>query len=199
MPEKIAFRQPENPEKQSNPHTNYAKLARLILTQVSNPCGLILFKNLNKKENAMSATVETLENLERKVIVNLSWLAINEATDKEIKKAQKRVRVDGFRPGKAPLKMVAQMYGASIQGDAINKLAQSEFNKIVQEQNLRIAALTRVEPVENQEANSDNLQVAFVYETFPEIKVADLSTLNIEKVTAEVGDKEVNNVRAITA
>ena len=140
----------------------------------------------------MSAAVETLENLERKVIVSLSWLDINEATDKELKKAQRRVRIDGFRPGKAPLKMVAQMYGASIQNDVLNDLAQQAFNKVAQEQNLRIAAVTGIEPVEGEES-AESLKVAFIYETFPEIKIGDLSALNIEKVTAEVGDKEVDN------
>ena len=140
----------------------------------------------------MSAAVETLEKLKRKVIVSLSWLDINEATDKELKKAQRRVRIDGFRPGKAPLKMVAQMYGASIQNDVLNDLAQQAFNKEAQEQNLRIAAVTSIEPVEGEES-ADALKVAFIYETFPEITIGDLSGLTIAKVTAEVGDKEVDN------
>ena len=140
----------------------------------------------------MSAAVETLEKLERKVIVSLSWLDINEATDKEMKKAQRRVKIDGFRPGKAPLKMVAQMYGAGIQNDVLNDLAQQAFNKVAQEQNLRIAAVTKIEPVEGEES-ADALKVAFTYETFPEIKIGDLSALNIEKVSAEVGDKEVDD------
>ena len=140
----------------------------------------------------MSAAVETLEKLERKVIVSLSWLDINEATDKELKKAQRRVKIDGFRPGKAPLKMVTQMYGAGIQNDVLNDLAQQAFNKVAQEQNLRIAAVTKIEPVEGEES-ADALKVAFTYETFPEIKIGDLSALNIEKVSAEVGDKEVDD------
>ncbi|MDK4679775.1 trigger factor [Kingella negevensis] len=140
----------------------------------------------------MSATVETLENLQRKIVVSVSWLDINEATDKELKNAQKRVKVDGFRPGKAPLKMVAQMYGASIQNDVLNDLAQQAFNKEAQEQNLRIAAVVGIEPVQG-EANEDSFKVAFIYETFPEITIADLSALEIEKVSSEVGDKEVDS------
>ncbi|EGK12081.1 trigger factor [Kingella kingae] len=136
----------------------------------------------------MSAT----ESLERKVTVSLSWLDINAETDKKLKQTQRRARVDGFRPGKAPLKMIASMYGASIQNDVLNDLAQAQFNKVAQEQNLRIAAVTGIEPVENQE-KSDEFQVVFVYETYPDIQVADLSALEIEKAVAEVGDKEVDN------
>ncbi|MDK4574343.1 trigger factor [Kingella kingae] len=136
----------------------------------------------------MSAT----ESLERKVTVSLSWLDINAETDKKLKQTQRRARVDGFRPGKAPLKMIVSMYGASIQNDVLNDLAQAQFNKVAQEQNLRIAAVTGIEPVENQE-KLDEFQVIFVYETYPDIQVADLSALEIEKVVAEVGDKEVDN------
>ena len=137
----------------------------------------------------MSAT----ESLERKVTVSLPWLDINAETDKQLKQAQRRVRIDGFRPGKAPLKMVASMYGASIQNDAINDLAQAAFNKIAQEQNLRIAAVTGIEPVENQDTSGTDLQLTFVYETYPDIQLADFSALEIEKVVSEVGEAEVDS------
>ena len=137
----------------------------------------------------MSAT----ESLERKVTVSLPWLDINAETDKQLKQAQRRVRIDGFRPGKAPLKMVASMYGASIQNDAINDLAQAAFNKIAQEQNLRIAAVTGIEPVENQDTSGADLQLTFVYETYPDIQLADFSALEIEKVVSEVGEAEVDS------
>lgn len=139
----------------------------------------------------MSATIEKLENLERKIIVSLPWLDINAETDKRIKQAQRRVRIDGFRPGKAPLKMVASMYGAGIQNDVLNELAQDAFYKAVSEQNVRVASLQRIEPVENQ-TDAAEFQAAFIFETFPEIKIADLSALEIEKAVAEVGDAEVD-------
>ncbi len=139
----------------------------------------------------MSATVEQLEKLERKVTVSLPWKDINAEIDKRLKQAQRRVRIDGFRPGKAPLKMVASMYGASIQNDAMNDLAQDAFFKLAEEQKLRVASLLRVEPVEGQN-DAENFHAAFVFETFPEVKIADLSALEIEKHVAEVGDAEVD-------
>lgn len=144
------------------------------------------------RKAAMSATVETLEKLERKLIVSLPWLDINAETDKRIKQTQRRVKVDGFRPGKAPLKMVASMYGANIQNDVMNDLAQDAFYREVQAQNIRVAALERIEPVEEQKDEA-NFQVGFVFETLPEIKVADLSTLSVEKAVAEVSDSDVEH------
>ena len=55
----------------------------------------------------MSVTVETLENLERKVVLSLPWSEINAETDKKLKQTQRRAKIAGCRPGKAPLKMIA--------------------------------------------------------------------------------------------
>ena len=52
----------------------------------------------------MSVTVETLENLERKVVLSLPWSKINAETEKKLKQTQRRAKIDGFRPGKAPFK-----------------------------------------------------------------------------------------------
>ncbi|WP_373742175.1 trigger factor [Neisseria sp.] len=137
----------------------------------------------------MSVTVETLENLERKVELSLAWSEINAETDKRLKQTQRRVKIDGFRPGKAPLKMVAQMYGASAQNDVINEMLPQAFYEIAVEQNLRVAGFPRFEAAEGGDENT--LKVAAVFEVFPEVAIGDLSAQEVEKVTAEVGDAEV--------
>lgn len=138
----------------------------------------------------MSATIETLEKLERKLVVTVKWDDINAEFDKRLKQTAKKAKIDGFRPGHAPVKMVAQMYGASIQNDVLNDLAQNEFNKEIIEQKIRIAQLLRVEAVESQES-TETFQAAFIFEVLPEIQLADLSGLTIEKSVVNVGDAEV--------
>ena len=138
----------------------------------------------------MSVTVETLENLERKGIVSLAWADINAETDKRLKQTQRRVKIDGFRPGKAPLKMVASMYGASAQNEVINELVQRAFYDIAVSENLKVAGFPRFEGVEEQD-DKDSLKIAAIFEVFPEVSIGDLSASEIEKVTSEVGDAEV--------
>ena len=138
----------------------------------------------------MSVTVETLENLERKVIVSLAWADINAETDKRLKQTQRRVKIDGFRPGKAPLKMVASMYGASVQNEVMNELVQRAFYDIAVSENLKVAGFPRFEGVEEQD-DKDSLKIAAIFEVFPKVSIGDLSASEIEKVTSEVGDAEV--------
>ncbi len=140
----------------------------------------------------MSATIEQLENLERKIVVTVKWDDINAEFDKRLKQTAKKARIDGFRPGHAPLKMVASMYGASIQNDVLNDLTQAAFNQEIVEQKVRIADLLRVEAVESAEQNDQEFKAAFIFEVLPEVNLADLSALNIEKSVASVGDAEVD-------
>lgn len=139
----------------------------------------------------MSATIEQLDHLERKIVVAVKWDDINAEFDKRLKQTAKKVKIDGFRPGRAPVKMVASMYGASIQNDVLNDMAQAAFNQELIEQQVRIANVLRLEPVENTE-NNDHFQAAFIFEVLPEVKLSDLSELAIEKSVAHVGDAEVD-------
>lgn len=139
----------------------------------------------------MSVTVETLENLERKVVLSLSWSEINAETDKKLKQTQRRAKIDGFRPGKAPLKMIAQMYGASAQNDVINELVQRRFYDVAVAQELKVAGFPRFEGVEEQD-DKESFKVAAIFEVFPEVVIGDLSAQEVEKVTASVGDAEVD-------
>ena len=102
------------------------------------------------------------------------------------------MRIDGFRPGKAPLKMVESMYGAGIQNEVLNDLAQQAFQQAVAEQNIAVAALLRLDAVEGQAEDAADFQVAFVFETFPEVNIGDLSALEVNKAAIEVGEAEVD-------
>ena len=138
----------------------------------------------------MSVTLETLENLERKVTLSLPWSSINAECDKRLKQTARKARIDGFRPGKAPLSMIQSMYGASIQNDVMNELAQKVFFDTAVAEGWKIAGMPRLEGVEGQN-DKENFLFSGVFEVFPEVKVGDLSGQEVEKVTASVGDAEV--------
>lgn len=138
----------------------------------------------------MSVTLETLENLERKVTLSLPWSSINAECDKRLKQTARKARIDGFRPGKAPLSMIQSMYGAGIQNDVMNELAQKVFFDTAVAEGWKIAGMPRLEGVEGQD-DKENFLFSGVFEVFPEVKVGDLSGQEVEKVTATVGDAEV--------
>jgi len=68
----------------------------------------------------MTVTVETLEKLERKITLTVPVTAIQSEVDARLKKMARTVKMDGFRPGKVPMNVVAQRYGYSVQYEVLN-------------------------------------------------------------------------------
>ena len=79
----------------------------------------------------MSATVETLEGLERRISININAAAVETEVGKRLQKMSKNVKLDGFRPGKAPLKMVTMRYGREVRGEVLGDALQQQFVETV--------------------------------------------------------------------
>ena len=139
----------------------------------------------------MDVTVENLEGLNRKITLALPWEGIRAAVDKKLSQTQRKAKVQGFRPGKAPLKMVDAMYGADIRNEVLNDAVVKAFYEVVEAQKLRVAGLPRFNEVENQD-DENTFKIDAQFEVFPEIKVGDLSAQEIEKASTEVSDAEVD-------
>ena len=138
----------------------------------------------------MAISVENLEGLERKIVLSLKWDDIRAEVSNRLKKQQKKARIDGFRPGKAPMSMIEKYYGYSIQNDVLNDTAVNTFFRIADEEKLQIAGLQNLEVLENQDDDSV-VKIAAIYETFPEITIPDLSDKEVQKIVAEVTDADV--------
>ena len=139
----------------------------------------------------MDVTVENLEGLNRKITLALPWEGIRAAVDKKLSQTQRKAKVQGFRPGKAPLKMVDAMYGADIRNEVLNDAVVKAFYEVVEAQELRVAGLPRFNEVENQD-DENTFKIDAQFEVFPEVKVGDLSAQEVEKATTEVSDAEVD-------
>ena len=139
----------------------------------------------------MDVTVENLEGLNRKITLALPWEGIRAAVDKKLSQTQRKAKVQGFRPGKAPLKMVDAMYGTDIRNEVLNDAVVKAFYEVVEAQKLRVAGLPRFNEVENQD-DENTFKIDAQFEVFPEVKVGDLSAQEVEKTTTEVSDAEVD-------
>lgn len=137
----------------------------------------------------MAVTVETLEKLERKITLNLPVDVIKTEVDARLKKLARTVRMDGFRPGKAPISVVAQRYGFSVQYEVMNDKVGEAFASAANEAKLRVAGQPRI----TEKDNAPEGQVSFdaVFEVYPEVKIGELSGAEIEKVNAEVSEAAI--------
>ncbi len=137
----------------------------------------------------MAVTVETLEKLERKITLSLPLAAIQTEVDNRLKKLARTVKMDGFRPGKVPMNVVAQRYGYSVHYEVLNDKVGEAFSQAANEAQLRVAGQPKI----TEKEGSPEGQVTFdaVFEVYPEVKIGDLASAEIEKVTAEVSDAAI--------
>ena len=137
----------------------------------------------------MAVTVETLEKLERKITLSLPLAAIQNEVEARLKKVARTVKMDGFRPGKVPMNVVAQRYGYSVQYEVLNDKVGEEFAKAVQEAGLRVAGQPRISEKEGSAEGHADFDA--IFEVFPEVKIGDLAAAEIEKLTAEVDEAAI--------
>src|SRR5205809_8026413 len=138
----------------------------------------------------MAVTVETLDKLERKITLTLPADVIQSEIDSRLKRLARTVKMDGFRPGKVPLNVVAQRYGYSVHYEVMNDKVGEAFAQAANEANLRVAGQPRI--TESEQSPEGQLAFDAVFEVFPEVKIGDLSTAEVEKISAEVTDPAID-------
>ena len=144
----------------------------------------------------MQTTLETIGQLERRLNLTVPVAAIESEVEKRLARLAKNVKVPGFRPGKVPMKMVAQQYGPQVRNEVITDAVQSGFADAMRDQNVRVAGYPRIEPKANA-AVADNLEFSAVFEVYPDIRLGDLSTVVIERPLADVGTDDVEQTIAV--
>ncbi len=138
----------------------------------------------------MTVTVETLEKLERKITLSVPVTAIQTEVDARLKKLARTVKMDGFRPGKVPMNVVAQRYGYSVQYEVLNDKVGEAFAQAANEAKVRVAGQPRIS--EKEGAPEGELNFDAIFEVYPDVKLADLSTVELDKVTAEVSNEAID-------
>jgi trigger factor len=138
----------------------------------------------------MQTSIEALSRLERRLNMAVPAEQIDREVEQRLRKLSRTVRMDGFRPGKVPLKIVAQHYGPQVRSEVIGDAVQKAFSAVVQEQKLKVAGYPRIERKEG----GDGKQLTFsaTFEIYPEVKLGDLSAVKIERPSHAVDDADVD-------
>lgn len=140
----------------------------------------------------MQVSVETTQGLGRRLSITIKAEDIKKAVDKELINTAKKVRIDGFRKGKVPLKIVEQRYGASILQDALSDLMQRNFVDAIIQEKINPAGAPTYSPTQFKEGQDYTYTVEF--EVYPDVKIKDLDKIEVEKPVAEVNDADIDTM-----
>src|ERR1700761_314468 len=139
----------------------------------------------------MANVVENLGKLERRVTISLPKEAVQKEIDSRIKQLAKNVKMPGFRPGKVPLKMVAQQYAGQVEAEVLSDKVGREFFDISRAENLKVAGSPRFASKDGEQA-ADAYAFDATFEIYPEVKIGDIATAEVSRTTTSIGDAEID-------
>jgi trigger factor len=140
----------------------------------------------------MQTTLENLGQLERRLNVAVPLGEIEGEVQKRLANLAKTVRISGFRPGKVPLKMVAQQYGPQVRSDVIADKVNASFADAVRAQNLRVAGYPRIERKDDASAAAEALEFSAVFEVYPDVTLGNVASVAIKRPQVEVTPADVD-------
>ena len=140
----------------------------------------------------MQVSIETTSGLERRLTVGVPAERVDVEVDSRLQKAAKNVRLPGFRPGKVPMKVMRQRFGAGVRQEVLGEVMSQSFQEAVVQEQLRPAGQPAIEP-KNLEAGRD-LEYVATFEVFPDVDIAEMKGFAIEKLVSEVGDSDIDDI-----
>ncbi|MGN6229887.1 MAG: trigger factor [Trinickia sp.] len=138
----------------------------------------------------MANVVENLGKLERRVTISLPKDTVQKEIDSRIRQLAKNVRMPGFRPGKVPLKMVTQQYAGQVEAEVLSDKVGKQFFDISRTENLRVAGQPSFSPKEG--AADDTYAFDATFEVYPEVKLGDLASAEVERSVTQITEAEVD-------
>ncbi|MCG7872257.1 MAG: trigger factor [Candidatus Thiodiazotropha lotti] len=140
----------------------------------------------------MQVSVESGEGLERRVTVELPAEKIDAEVTKRLQQIGRTAKLDGFRPGKVPMKLLRRNYGGQVLQEVYGQMIESSYQEAIQQEKLQPAGMPKIEPGESSEDDGLFRYVATV-EVMPEITLNPLSG-EIKRPVAEIADQDVDEM-----
>ena len=142
----------------------------------------------------MEIHVESPGGLERRLHVKIPAERVERELGQRLKQLAARARIPGFRPGKAPLKVVQQQYGESARMDVIGELVRQTWPEAVAQAQVQPAGSPDFQVTSASDKAGEPLAYTAVFDVYPEVKLDKLDTLEVKKPAVEIADSDVERL-----
>jgi trigger factor len=139
----------------------------------------------------MQVTETANEGLKREFKIVIPARDFEKKIESELEEYGRQVRLPGFRPGKVPMPVLKQRFGPSVRGKVIQDTVQDASFKVLNERGLKAAGQPRIEIMKG--AEGEDVEYSLAIELMPEIRPMDFSSIELERLTPEVTDKDVSD------
>ena len=140
----------------------------------------------------MQVSVESVSTLERRMTVGLPSDRIEAEVDKRLHRAANEARIDGFRRGKVPMKVVRQRFGAGVREEVMGELINRAYFEALQQKNLQPAGMPSIEAKEGEPGNG--FEFVATFEVFPDVDLKDFAVLAVTRMQGEVTEADIDEM-----
>jgi len=140
----------------------------------------------------MQVSVETTSDNERRMTIGVPAEKVEKEVDKRLQEAARTVKMNGFRPGKVPMKVVRRRFGPGVRQEVLGEVMRESYMEAVEKEDVQPAGWPRFEPKTVEEGK--DFEFTAVFEVMPAIEVGDLTKISVEKPVSEVQDKDINKM-----
>ena len=140
----------------------------------------------------MQVSIETTSGLERRLTVGVPAERVDSEVKQRLQKAAKTMRLDGFRPGKVPMNVVRQRFGAGMRQEVLGEVMSQSFYEAVSQENLKPAGQPNIEPKNLNEGQ--DIEFVATFEVFPDVELADLAGLKVKRPKTEINEEDITNM-----
>ena len=138
----------------------------------------------------MQVTVETTQGLERRMRVEIPEEKVRGEIDKRLGDLARSVRIPGFRPGKAPVKVVARHYGRQVRDEVVGGIVRESLADALDQEQLRPAAVPHIAPLET----ASGVTYTATFDVLPDISLPQFESIEIARPVATVSDEDVDRM-----
>jgi trigger factor len=140
----------------------------------------------------MQVSIETLSSLERKMTIEVPAERVESQVQTKLQEAARTYHMKGFRKGKVPLKVIKDRFGRGVRQEVLGEVMSQSYYEALGQQKVKPASQPKIEARSFEEGK--NLQFVALFEVYPEVKLADFASINVEKKTADITETDVDNM-----
>jgi trigger factor len=140
----------------------------------------------------MQVSVETTQGLERRLTITVPAATVSKEIENRLRGLAKTQRIDGFRPGKVPAKVIKKRFGAAVAEEVAGEIMQRNFYEAIVAEKLNLAGAPTLEPAQVKEG--EDFSFTATLEVYPEFEVAGIEAIAIEKSVSSVTDADVDSM-----
>ncbi|MCF6776928.1 trigger factor [Thiotrichales bacterium 19X7-9] len=140
----------------------------------------------------MQVTVEKKDGIQCDLTIEVPAKEIDQEVNKRLKEISKNARIDGFRPGKVPVRFIKQRYGDQIRSEVIGDVLPKRSYEAIESEKLKAAGITEVKVTQDKEG--EDLKFVAQVELYPEFEVKGIEEIKVEKPVVKLGEAEVDQM-----